>query len=79
VTVTSNEGAAPRATSNPAPKPPMNSDHVVLDSKKNALACRHCGAERALLLPQPIRVVVRATQVFLNQHEACPKPTGAAS
>lgn len=46
-------------------------DHVVFDSRRKEMVCRHCGSAQPVAMPIRVTDLVEMTNAYLDQHEGC--------
>jgi len=51
------------------------SDFVVINTRKQALECRHCEARQPYRTPIPVYQLIRLCNFFVNEHRDCLPPT----
>ena len=48
-----------------------NTDHVVIDMKKQEWRCNHCGMVWPLQLPTPVSTIAAIGRAFTSVHRKC--------
>lgn len=51
----------------------MNTDHIIIDGKRNALVCKVCGGFHPFPMPIAIKDLVALGETFRKLHAGCKK------